>query len=128
MSEKKELTKRTEGMMEKGHNLATIAPSVDIFENDEEILLHADMPGVVKENVVVNVDNGRLEISGIRNLEKKGAESWQEFGDIEYRRVFSVPQSIEVDKVNAELKDGTLRLHLPKAEAAKPKMVEIKAG
>lgn len=128
MSENKELTKRTENMMEKGHNLAKIAPLVDIFENDEEILLHADMPGVVKENVVVNVDNGRLEISGIRNLEKKGAESWQEFGDIEYRRVFSVPQTIDVNKVKAELKDGMLKLHLPKAESAKPKMIEIKAG
>jgi len=45
---------------------------------------------------------------------------------VEYRRVFSVPQTIDMDKVNAELKDGVLRLHLPKSEAAKPKQIEIK--
>jgi HSP20 family molecular chaperone IbpA len=100
---------------------------VDIFENDDEILLHADMPGVTKDNITVNVDNGRLEISGTRRLQTKGSCSWQEFGDVEYRRVFSVPQSIEVAKVNAELKEGVLKLHLPKAEAAKPRNIKISA-
>jgi len=47
---------------------------------------------------------------------------------VEYRRNFSVPQTIDVEKVNAELKDGVLRLHLPKSEAAKPKQIEIKTG
>jgi HSP20 family molecular chaperone IbpA len=83
------------------------------------------MPGVAKDNITVNVDNGRLEISGTRKLQTKGSGSWQEFGDVEYRRVFSVPQSIDVAKVNAELKEGVLKLHLPKAEAAKPRTIEI---
>jgi len=128
MSENKELSKRTEGMMERQQNLATVAPVVDIYENDDEILLHADMPGVSKENVSVNVDNGTLEITGIRNLHVEGARSWAEFGDVEYRRVFSVPQTIDVGKVDAELKDGTLQLHLPKAEAAKPRTIEIRSA
>lgn len=64
----------------------------------------------------------------LQNTESKGAEHWQEFGDVEYRRVFSVPKSIDVSKVNAELKDGTLKLHLPKAEAAKPRTIEIKSA
>ena len=100
---------------------------VDIFENDDEILLHADMPGVTKDNITVNVDNGRLEITATRRLQTKGSSSWQEFSDVEYRRVFSVPQSIEVAKVNAELKEGVLKLHLPKAEAAKPRTIKISA-
>lgn len=128
MSENKELTKRTEGMMERQHNLATVAPVVDIYENDDEILLHADMPGISKENISVNVDNGTLEITGIRNLQVEGAQSWAEFGDVEYRRVFSVPQTIDVGKVDAELKDGTLQLHLPKAEATKPRTIEIRSA
>lgn len=128
MSETTELTKKAEGMMEKRQNVPTVAPLVDIYESDEEILLQADMPGVVKDNVVVNVDNGKLEISGIRSVQTEGAERWQEFGDIEYRRVFSVPQTIDVNKVNAELKDGTLKLHLPKAEVAKPKVIEVKSA
>lgn len=128
MNKDMEVTKRSENMVEKQQDLATVAPVVDIYENDEEILLHADMPGVTKDKISVNVDNGKLEISGVRNLQTKGAESWQEFDDIEYRRVFSVPQTIDVAKVNAELKDGTLKLHLPKAEVAKPRTIEIRTA
>ncbi len=128
MNKNMEITKRTENMVEKQQDLATVAPVVDIFENDEEILLHADMPGVTKDKISVNVDNGKLEISGVRNLQRKGVESWQEFDDVEYKRVFSVPQTIDVAKVNAELKDGTLKLHLPKAEAAMPRTIEIRSA
>ena len=125
MNENTELTKRKENVLERRQELPRVAPLVDIYENEEEILLHADMPGVAKDNITVNVDNGRLEISATRKLQTKGSGSWQEFGDVEYRRVFSVPQSIDVAKVNAELKEGVLKLHLPKAEAAKPRTIEI---
>jgi len=125
MNENTELTTRKENILERRQDLPRVAPLVDIYENEDEILLHADMPGVAKDNITVNVDNGRLEISGTRKLQTKGSGSWQEFGDVEYRRVFSVPQSIDVAKVNAELKEGVLKLHLPKAEAAKPRTIEI---
>ena len=128
MSEQSELTTKNENMVEKHQNLSTIAPAVDIFENEDEILLHADMPGVAKEDITVNVDNGKLEITGTRIMKNKGVENWQEFGDVEYRRVFSVPQTIVVGKVNAELKEGVHKLHLPKAEAAKPRSINITAG
>jgi len=126
MNKNMEVTKRSENMVEKQQDLAAVAPVVDIYENDEEILLHADMPGVTKDKILVNVDNGKLEISAVRNIQTKGVESWQEFGDVEYKRVFSVPQTIDVAKVNAEFQDGTLKLHLPKAEAAKPRTIEIR--
>jgi HSP20 family molecular chaperone IbpA len=125
MKEATDLTTRKEEMLERRQELPRIAPMVDIFENDDEILLHADMPGVTKDNITVNVDNGRLEITATRRLQTKGSSSWQEFSDVEYRRVFSVPQSIEVTKVNAELKEGVLKLHLPKAEAAKSRTIKI---
>ena len=127
MNDTTELTTRKENMMEKHQELPKFAPAVDIYENEDEILLHADMPGVIKENVTVNVDNGKLEISGTRKLQKKGNDTWQEFADVEYRRVFSVPQSIDVTKVHAELKEGVLKLRLPKAEAAKPRTIKISA-
>jgi HSP20 family molecular chaperone IbpA len=127
MKETTDLTTKKESMLERRQELTRIAPVVDIYENEDEILLHADMPGVAKDQVTVNVDNGKLEISGIRRLQTKGSSSWQEFGDVEYRRVFSVPQSIDVAKVNAELKEGVLKLHLPKAEAAKPRTIKISA-
>jgi HSP20 family molecular chaperone IbpA len=125
MNENTELTTRKENILEKRQDLPRVAPLVDIYENEDEILLHADMPGVVRDNITVNVDNGRLEISATRRLQTKGSGSWQEFGDVEYRRVFSVPQSIDVNKVNAELKEGVLKLHLPKTEAAKPRTIQI---
>ncbi len=128
MSDKKELVKTEKEMVEQSRPIPTVAPVVDIYENDDEILLHADMPGVEKDKITVNVDNGTLTITGVRELETKGVATWEEFGNVEYRRNFSVPQTIDVEKVNAELKDGVLRLHLPKSEAAKPKQIEIKTG
>lgn len=123
----KDLTKKDQNMVESTRNVRQAAPLVDIYENEDEILLHAEMPGVQKDDISINIDNGRLTVSGVRTLEKVGAAEWEEFGDVEYQRAFSVPQTIDVNKVNAELKDGILALHLPKSEAAKPKTIEIKA-
>ncbi len=125
MNDQKDLVTREENLPERSREVPAVAPVVDIYENDDEILLHADMPGVTKEDVSINVDNGKLFISGVRSLETTGAANWEEFGNVEYQRTFSVPQTIDVSKVNAELKDGVLRLHLPKSEAAKPRQIEI---
>ena len=128
MSEKKDIAKAEEKNIEKTRELKSAIPAVDIYENDNEIMLHADMPGVVKEEVSVSIDNGTLSLSGVRRLQSKGASKWEEFGDVEYVRSFSVPQSIDVEKVEAKLKDGVLKLHLPKSEAAKPKQIKINAA
>lgn len=128
MNESKEVMKRENANLERSRPIPEVTPLVDIFENEEEILLHADMPGVEKENINIHIDNGRLELVGVRKIETRGAVNWEEFGDVEYRRTFSVPQSIDVEKVNAELKEGVLYLHLPKSEAAKPRQIEIKAA
>ena len=123
----KDLSKRDKGAVESTRNLRQVVPLVDIYENDNEILLHAEMPGVKKDDINVNIDNGSLTLSGVRSLSQDGAKEWQEFGDVEYQRAFSVPQTIDVNKVKAELKDGILALHLPKSEAAKPKTIKIEA-
>jgi hypothetical protein len=89
MKEATDLTTRKEEMLERRQELPRIAPMVDIFENDDEILLHADMPGVTKDNITVNVDNERLEISATHRLQPKDSSNWQEFGDVEYRSFWS---------------------------------------
>ena len=127
MSDKKDMVKSEAELVEQSRQIPTVGPVVDIYENEDEILLHADMPGVEKDKIKVNLDNGTLTLSAVRELKQKGAGVWEEFGVVEYKRSFSVPQTIDVGKVNAELKDGVLRLHLPKSEAAKPKQIEIKA-
>jgi HSP20 family molecular chaperone IbpA len=128
MSKQTELVHAEETMPERSRTIPAIAPLVDIFENDDEILLHVDMPGVDKNDISVNIDNGKLYLSGVRNMQSSGAVQWEEFSDVEYQRTFSVPQSIDIGTVNAEMKDGVLRLHLPKSEAAKPRQIEIKAA
>ena len=128
MNEQNEIITRTNSPASLGEELPVLVPAVDIFENEHEILLHADMPGVVKEDISVNIDNGKMALSGIRRLLKSGVKTWREFGDVEFRRNFSVPQSIDIEKVHAHIKDGVLRLHLPKSEAAKPRQIEITAG
>jgi HSP20 family protein len=128
MSERQDVAVKEEALSERNRQFPTVAPLVDIVENDNEILLYADMPGVDKSNISINIDNGRLALSGVREVKPVGAVTWEEFADVEFRRTFSVPQTIDVAKVNAELKEGVLLLHLPKAESAKPRQIEIKAG
>lgn len=128
MNQRKELIKTEEKNIEKTRDLRAVIPAVDIYENDNEIILQADMPGVVKEDVSVNIDNGTLSVSGIRKIETRGSSIWEEFSDVEYVRSFSVPQTIEMERVEAELKDGVLKLHLPKSEKAKPRQIEINAA
>lgn len=128
MSDNRELVKSEEKSLEKTRELPSVRPLVDIYENEEEILLHTDMPGVTNDDIVINMDNGKLYLSGVRRMDADGAATWQEFGEVEYTRTFSVPQSIDIDRVNAELTDGVLKLHLPKSEASRPRRIEIKAA
>ena len=128
MSDRKDVAKREERSPEVTGKVATVIPSVDIYENNDELLLYADMPGVTKEDMTINLENGKLSIAGIRRVTSEGTPQFIEFGAVEFRRTFSVPQGIDTTKVNAELKEGVLRLHLPKTDAVKPKHIEIKAG
>ncbi|WP_320044058.1 Hsp20/alpha crystallin family protein [uncultured Desulfobacter sp.] len=128
MTDRKDIAKTENKTIEKTRELRTATPSVDIYENENEILLFADMPGVHKDDVTVNIENGKLSISGVRRLDRQGVSNWEEFMDVEYVRSFSIPQTISVENVEAKLKDGVLTLHLPKSEAAKPRQIEIKAA
>jgi len=128
MDRSQEIVKQEEKNIEKTKELYEATPAVDIYENEDEILIYADMPGVVKDDISVDIDNGTLSISGVRKLSVTGSVTYEEFSDVEYVRNFSVPQTIDVEKVEAELKNGVLRLHLPKSEAAKPRQIEIKTA
>ena len=109
--------------------IAQWAPSVDIIEDDKEWLVKADLPEVKKEDVKVTVENGVLTITGERQFEKE--EKDKKYHRIErsygnFLRSFALPDGADGLKVNAEFKDGLLRVHLPKSEKAKPKSVEVK--
>ena len=117
-----------------GEELMTVAewtPSVDITEDDKEWLVKADLPELKKEDVKVTVENGVLTLSGERKLEKE--EKGKKFHRIEraygaFVRSFALPDGADAAKVNADFKDGVLKVHLPKSETAKPKALEIKVS
>lgn len=107
------------------------APSVDIVEDDKEWLVKADLPEIKKEDVKVTVENGVLTITGERKLEKE--EKDKKYHRIErsygnFLRSFTLPDAADGTKVNAEFKDGVLKVHLPKSEKAKPKSIEVKVS
>jgi HSP20 family protein len=111
--------------------VAEWAPSVDIVEDDKEWLVKADLPEVKKEDVKVTVENGVLTITGERKFEKE--EKDKKYHRIErsygnFLRSFTLPDTADCAKVNAEFKDGVLKVHLPKNEKAKPKAVEVKVS
>lgn len=125
MTENKALTPAQKNDVAAGKQLPVITPAVDIYENENEILMHADMPGVQKEDITISIDDGKLHLSGSRSMVAHGASRWQEFGEAEYSRTFSVPQTIDVATVTAHLEQGVLHLRLPKLESAKPKQIKI---
>lgn len=128
MNEKNDLAPRPDQANSLTRQLPAVTPAVDILESETEILLRVDMPGVSKEDIAISIDNGAMTLSGTRELNKTGAPNWSELHDLEFRRTFSIPQSIDLAKVNAALQDGVLNLHLPKSESAKPRQIDIKVG
>ena len=108
----------------------TLVPPVDIVENDVGITLMADMPGVSKERLGVRVDGDNLLIEG--SAEVKVPDQLEllhsEIRNPYFRRSFTLSRELDPSKIEASLRDGVLRLHIPKAEAARPRRVEIKVG
>jgi HSP20 family protein len=107
--------------------VAEWVPVVDITEDEQEYLIKADLPEVEREEVKVTVENGVLVLSGQRRLEKENKRYHRierSYGS--FARSFSLPDDADSDKVNAEFKEGVLKLHIPKSESARPKQIEVK--
>lgn len=105
-------------------NVHLASPPVDIFENADEILLVADLPGVAPDGLEVRLDGSELSIRGTQPTSQ--LESAPE--PLTFVRAFQVPKTIDPEGVKAELAGGLLRLHLAKSEAAKPRKIKIQAG
>jgi len=102
-------------------------PRVDIMETEEESLLLADLPGVKPADADVRFDNGELIIDGRCAPRQEGANYLlSEYGVGDFYRAFSISEDIDWQKISAELKNGVLTVHLPKAETVKPKKITVK--
>jgi len=105
-------------------------PAVDIFETEKEITLLADLPGVKREDLSIDLSDDILTLTGeVEPLEGPDEEDTLiEYEIGSYYRQFSLSELIDQNKIDAQLSDGVLRLHLPKVEKASPKKITVKAG
>jgi HSP20 family protein len=107
------------------------SPQVDIFENKNEIVLEAELPGMKPEDVNISIENNILTIHGERKFEKKDEQD--NFHRVErsygsFTRSFTLPPTVSSENANAEFENGVLKLTLAKREEAKPRRIEIKAN
>ena len=114
--------------MEEGLLRGTWSPTVDICENGDTIVLEADLPGLKSGEFDLSIENFTLTLRGERKFEKKSeADNYhrveRSYGT--FTRTFTLPSTVNVEAVQAEFKDGVLRVTLPKREEVKPRQIEI---
>lgn len=117
--------KREEQLSETREESRTLVPPVDIFEASDGLAVVVDLPGVEKDAVDVRVENDVLTISGKTKEEPHGDALYREFQLLNFYRQFQLSEQVDQEKIRAELKNGVLSIHLPKAEKAKPKQIAV---
>jgi HSP20 family protein len=105
-------------------------PAVDIFETEKEITLLADMPGVKADNLSIDLRENTLTLSAdVAPVEGSDEEDLLiEYESGKYYRQFTIGELVNQEKIDAKLKEGVLRLSLPKVEKATPKKIAVKTG
>ncbi len=127
MSEDQTVAKREDQAQEPN---VTLLPPVDIVEDSEGIMVKADLPGVSKERLQVHVDNDTLIIEGEAALQSpEGMQPvYAEIRSPVYRRSFTLSRELDVDKIDASMKNGVLTLRIGKTEAARPRRIDVQVG
>ena len=105
----------------------TLVPPVDIFEDADMVTLLADLPGVGKDDLEIQIDKDTLQIYGKikRSAESEAERHYIEFPEKDFYRAFTIGDEINKDKISASINNGVLKLVLPKSERIKPKKIEI---
>lgn len=119
-----DLTRHEQTRPETVQQARWIKPACDVYENRDEWLITADLPGVEQDALAVNLDKDELTIEARSNTAWFGEES----SYAGYRRAFTLPSGIDGGKVRAELQRGVVSIHLPKSDAIKPRRIAVKAG
>src|SRR5262245_27208662 len=106
----------------------TWSPAVDIFETEGEIVVKAELPGMERKDITLNLERNVLTLKGERRFEKETKD--ENYHRIErsyggFSRTFSIPATVAEEKIHAEYKEGVLKIVLPKKEQAKPKQIRI---
>ena len=101
-------------------------PAVDVYQDNEQFTVYAELPGLKKEEIEISLNGDTLTIGGERKHEANGDQGFRTeryFG--KFQRSLTLPVSVNSEKVNATYKDGILKVVLPKAEEAKPKQIPV---
>src|SRR5437667_11438298 len=122
-------TNLTRGFGEEGIGRGAWNPSVDIYENKDQIVLEAELPGMKREDFDVSVENNIITLRGERHFEKK--EDSDNYHRVEraygsFTRSFTLPNTVSSEGTSADYSNGVLRVTLPKREATKARRIEIK--
>jgi len=109
-----------------------LIPDADIYENNNEFILEVEMPGVNQEGLEIDVNDNKLNITGhvskeLQESEEKDKLTYREYQLNDYKRSFSLGNTVDVDKITATMKNGVLTVALPKSERIKPKKILIQS-
>jgi HSP20 family protein len=132
MASKQELQVQQKRELEKKQETTIPArvflPTADIYEDEDELTVILEMPGVDKGNVEIRVEDGVLNVGGRLDFSKyQGLQPlYTEYNIGNYSRSFSLSNKIDQNRIAAEMKDGVLALKLPKIEEAKPRTIQVK--
>jgi len=120
----------TPATAERAEQTAVFVPRVDIRETETEVVLVADMPGVDETSVSIDLEGSELAIRGkfVPKAPEGYTLTYQEYESGDYERTFTLGDTIDRDGIRAVVKEGVLRLTLPKAKEAQPKRIAVKAG
>ena len=106
-------------------------PSIDISEDDEKVMVSAELPGCKSEDIDINVNGRTLSISGEKKQSQEKKEKGYYYCESSYgsfRRDVNIPSEVDPEKIDATYKDGILEINMPKAEKAKTKKISVKSG
>jgi len=103
-------------------------PAVDIYEEENGVALKAELPGIDKKDISIDVKDGVLTLSGERTVENETNEKnyyrrERTYG--KFQRLFTLPEGVSAEDITADFKDGVLKVHIPKAEVEEPKKITI---
>jgi HSP20 family protein len=103
-------------------------PDVDILELADELVVNADVPGARAEDIDIHFEDGSLTIyAKVAGRPTSGTALLREFGVGDFRRTFRVNEQIDPSRISAQYRDGVLTLHLPKAEKARPRKIQVQS-
>jgi HSP20 family molecular chaperone IbpA len=128
MNQDKNIAPKTETAAESTTTRPVVAPAVDIYENEREYLVLADLPGVANDGVHIRFENGELSLDATRQNGENGEIIGSEIVAADYRRLFRIPETVDSEGIDAKLQNGVLHLVLPKASKARARQISVKSS